>query len=120
MDAKERLEFRSYLEEMSRTSEGCLKGVLLTAKKCIEELEETIACLSESNEITKKDRDSKLEIIASRNKVIDKYKQQIDKMKMCCNCAKWGTDEWSDQNEPCKNKCYDGVCSLWEMWEERR
>lgn len=42
---------------------------------------------------------------------------QIEKMKMCCNCAKWNTDEWGEDNQPCKQHECDSKCSLWVLWE---
>lgn len=120
MDAKERLDLICLLEG---TADGCsenekeMKELLLTAKKCIEELEETVACLNESNAITRKDLDYKVSVIEQRNRMIDEQKKQIELMQVCANCGRFGSSEWSDQNEPCKNKECDGKCSRWVLWE---
>lgn len=117
MDAKERLDLICLLEGTAETSEGIMKDLLLASKKYIEELEETIACLNESNAITRKNLDYKVSVIEQRNRMIDEQKKQIELMKVCANCGRWGSSEWNDQNKPCKNKECDGKCSLWTLWE---
>ncbi len=49
---------------------------------------------------------------------ISKLKAQIEKMKMCCNCAKWrGYNEYDHISYPCSKHNATDKCMLWKLKE---
>ena len=58
-------------------------------------------------------------IIIYYRKENEQLKAQIEKMKMCCNCAKWRSwkEELDDVSYPCVRHDCDSKCSLWKLKE---
>ena len=125
MDAIERTNIKVMLETCAKENPHLICGgfnvmnLLLDSVKCISDLEETVACLSESNEIKRKECEYKVSVIEQRNRIIDEKNKQIEKMKMCANCANWTKGYYDSRNHPCEEHECDGECSLWTLWEER-
>lgn len=95
MDAIERTNLKVMLETCAKENPHLICGgfnvmnLLLDSVKCISDLEETVACLSESNEIKRKECEYKVSVIEQRNRIIDEQNKQIEKMKNWCNCGNY-------------------------------
>ena len=54
------------------------------------------------------------------NKAKEEMQEQIDKMKMCCNCEKWRNwkEEFDDISYPCSKHNATDKCTLWKLKEK--
>ena len=61
----------------------------------------------------------KLMLVYAVSETTQELKAQIEKMKMCCNCAKWRSwkEELDDVSYPCVRHDCDSKCSLWKLKE---
>lgn len=97
-------------QTLSNAMEQDYKRLLAEKDKLIKELEE------ENKYYHNRCKDCALEI--SKGKLED-LEAQIEKMKMCCNCAKWRSwkEELDDVSYPCVQHDCDSKCSLWQLKE---